>query len=92
MEPWVLQAAMNFFKARGVDVATNAIDQLLFAPAVSPQVFGKLFDYRVALTILFRWNGKLVLENPVFATAMVCNSVQCTLHYLHALFTLSFRV
>lgn len=79
----MIQAAMNFFNDHGVDVATKAIDDLLFSNAVSPQVFGTLFDYRIAWTILSCWKGQPVLNNPVFAAVMVCNSIQHTLHYLH---------
>jgi hypothetical protein len=78
MEPWVIQAAMNFFNAHGVDVATKSIDSLLFSNTTSPQVFGTLFDYRIALTLLSRWKGQQVLENPVFAAAKVCNSIHHT--------------
>jgi hypothetical protein len=69
MEPWVIQAAMHFFNSHGVDVATKAIDDLLFSSTIpSPQVFGTLFDYRIALTILSHWKGQQVLDNPLFAS------------------------
>ncbi len=71
----MLQAAINFFNDHGVNVATDAIDKLLFSELVSSQVFGTLFDYRIALTILSCWKGKQLLENPVFADVKVCNSI-----------------
>ena len=72
----MIEAAMNFFSDFGMNVATQAIDDLLFADAISPQVFGTLFDYRIALTFLSRWKGKQVLNNPIFVTAKVCNIIQ----------------
>ena len=76
-------AAMNFFKDHGINVATKSIDTLLFnTVGLSPQSFGALFDYRIALTILSRWKGARVLDNPVFATAKVHNTM-LILHYLH---------
>lgn len=76
-------AAMSFFKDHGIDVATKSIDTLLFnTVGLSPQSFGALFGYRIALTILSRWKGARVLDNPVFATMEVHNTM-LVLHYLH---------
>ncbi len=71
----MLQAAINFFNDHGVNPATDAIDKLLFSEPVSLHVFGALFDYRIALTILSRWKGQEVVNNTVFAGLKVCNYI-----------------
>lgn len=71
----MIVAAMNFFNDHGMNAATKALDDLIFADFVSPQVFGALFDYRIALTFLSRWKGKEVLSNPMFEDAKVCSII-----------------
>lgn len=64
---------MHFFNSHQMNVATKAIDDILFGELISPQVFGTLFDYRVAMTFLSSWKDKPVLTNPVFKAVQVCN-------------------
>jgi hypothetical protein len=70
-EPWVLDAAMNFFKYNQPHILTSALDDVLFG-GVSPAVFGTLFDYRVALTLLSsHWTNQPLVDLPLFKSAKV---------------------
>jgi hypothetical protein len=52
------QTALNFFNDHGVTVITKALDNFLFSNFVSLQVFGTLFDYHIAFSILSHWKGR----------------------------------
>jgi hypothetical protein len=73
VEPWILLAAMNFFTSNKLSVLTDQVDSMMFSPITSAPVFGTLFDYRVALTLLSAdWNGKELLQKELFQPAQVC--------------------
>lgn len=74
-EPWVLDAAANFFKANHPEVLTKTLDDTLFG-GVPHSVFGTLLDYRVALTLLSsHWTDKLLSDHPLFKNNSIKVSV-----------------
>lgn len=73
VEPWVIRAAMNFFTDNQLSVLTDQVDTMLFNQLTPPSVFGTLFDYRVALTLLSAdWKDTELLQKKLFQSVKVC--------------------